>query len=78
MAEDLCTCCDLPLYSCGTVIEKRRRQDERAQRQRALQEPGVVPAKWPGSCTCGTPYLVGEPIRKTPDGYASALCCPAE
>lgn len=78
MAEELCTCCDLPLYSCGRAIEERRRQDERAVRQRALQEPGVVPAKWTGTCTCGTPYDVGAPIRKTPDGWANVICCPDE
>lgn len=77
MAEDLCACCDLPLYSCGRAIAEQKAADQRAQLQRALQEPGVVPAQHMiRSCPgCRSVVPVGHPIRKTPDGWVGVLCC---
>jgi hypothetical protein len=77
MAEELCTCCDLPLYSCGKAIAARQARDLRAQIERALDEPGVVAAKGlirscPG---CRSVVPVGHPIRKSPDGWVGVLCC---
>lgn len=75
--DELCTCCDLPLYSCGKALQARQAAELRAQIERALQEPGVVPAQYlirscPG---CRSVVPVGHPIRKTPDGYVGVLCC---
>lgn len=77
MAEDRCDCCDVPLYSCGRALAARQAADLRAQIERALQEPGVVPAAYlirscPG---CRSVVPVGHPIRKTRDGYVGVLCC---
>jgi hypothetical protein len=75
--SDLCTCCDLPLYSCGTALVEQRAKELRAQIQRALDEPGVVPAQHlirscPG---CRSVVPKGHPIRKSRDGWVGALCC---
>lgn len=76
-AEPRCDCCDLPLYACGTEAARRQAEDRKALVERALQVPGVVPARHQGRCPlCGTRYPSGEPIRKTPDGWVSTLCCP--
>lgn len=75
----LCDCCDLPIETCGKAAEARMADEIRAERERALAEPGVVGAKFPGRCaTCSTGYGRGEPIRHTDDGWAGAICCPAE
>lgn len=75
--EPRCTCCDLPLYSCGREIARRQAQERKARRERALQSPGVVSARHPGRCpSCGTRYAIGEPLTKTDDGWVSVLCCP--
>ena len=78
MSGDLCTCCDLPPESCGKAAERRRRLDLKAQIERALAEPGVIPAKHlirscPG---CRSVVPPGHPIRRTVDGWVGALCCP--
>jgi len=77
MSETLCTCCELPLYSCGKALEERRRRDLKAQIERALDEPGVVPAKHMiRSCPgCRAQVPMGHPIRKSRDGWVGALCC---
>jgi hypothetical protein len=77
MAEELCTCCDLPPESCGKAAEQRQRADLRAQIERALMEPGVVPAKHlirscPG---CRSVVPAWHPIRKAADGWVGVLCC---
>lgn len=77
--EERCACCDLPLYSCGAEVVRRQAQERRALRERALQRPGVVAARHRGRCpSCGQPFGVGEPVRKTPDGWVSVLCCPEQ
>lgn len=78
MAEDLCTCCDLPPESCGKAAERRQRLDLKAQIERALDEPGVVAAKHViRSCPgCRSEVPAGHPIRKSRDGWVGALCCP--
>jgi hypothetical protein len=74
---DLCECCDLPPESCGKAAEQQQRRERKARRERALQEPGVVPARHPiPACPgCREPVLVGEPIRRTVDGWVGVLCC---
>lgn len=77
MAEELCTCCDLPLYSCGTAAAAQKTRELRAQIARALDEPGVIAAKHvirecPG---CRSFVEKGHPIRKTVDGWCGVLCC---
>lgn len=77
MPPDRCVCCDLPVDQCGKAIEEKRRAEEKAERDRALALPGVVAASYPGTCpTCSTRYSVGEPIRRTDDGWSGVLCCP--
>jgi hypothetical protein len=68
------------MTSCGKALQARQAADLRAQIERALQEPGVVPAKHAiRSCPgCRSVVPVGHPIRKTPDGWVGVLCCPAE
>lgn len=76
-AEELCTCCDLPLYSCGRAIDEQARKEQRARRTRALAEPGVVAAQHHiRSCPgCGNPVPAGDPIRRTDDGWVGVFCC---
>ncbi|MFE2724218.1 ribonuclease H [Kitasatospora sp. NPDC059327] len=38
---------------------------------------GRLKAKFPGSCRCGRPYAVGEPIAKNPDGWGHPDCAQA-
>lgn len=72
-----CRCCDLPIDSCGTAAAKAIEAEERAVRERALQEPGVAPARRRGRCpSCGARFEVGEPIRKTSEGWTPVACCP--
>jgi hypothetical protein len=72
-----CDCCDLPAESCGRAIEQARRDELKALRQRALQQPGVVPARYPGTCpACRTPINPLDPVRRTEDGWTGVLCCP--
>jgi hypothetical protein len=59
------------------AIAEQRARDLKAQIQRALDEPGVVPARHvirecPG---CRSVVPVGHPIRKSADGWVGALCC---
>jgi hypothetical protein len=74
---DLCTCCDLPPESCGRAAEQRQRRDVRAQIERALDEPGVIRAKFLiGSCPgCRSVVPAGHPIRKARDGWVGVRCC---
>lgn len=73
---DRCTCCDLPVQSCGHAADQAAARQRKALRQQALAEPGVVPAQHPGRCPgCDTKFLPGEPIRKGPDGWHGVLCC---
>jgi hypothetical protein len=38
---------------------------KRARWERLLMEPGWIVALYPGSCIlCGTPWLIGAPIRR--------------
>ena len=79
MPEERCDCCDLPLYLCGVAAERRSEEIRRAENARAMQEPGVVAARFPTRCvTCGTAYRVGDPIRRADDdsGWSGAVCCP--
>lgn len=72
-----CHCCDLPVYSCGYEVARRRAEDRKAMVERALQRPGVVRARHRGRCpSCGSLIALGEPVRKTEDGWVSVLCCP--
>lgn len=75
MAER-CECCDLPADQCGRAAELRERRERKALYQQALATPGVIPARFPGTCPgCHTPYLQGAPIRKGPEGWHGVLCC---
>lgn len=75
--EGRCSCCDLPAYSCGRVIAARQSAERQAMVERALQRPGVVRARHTGRCaSCSSLVHLGEPIRKTEDGWVSVLCCP--
>lgn len=63
MNEPLCTCCDLPLSSCGKAAEDRQRAADR-QRETALVGRGFIAAKFSGVCAgCGDHYGVGAMIR---------------
>lgn len=74
-----CRCCDLPEFMCANGLVKAQAEQARAERSRALQQPGVTAAAYPGNCaTCRTRYTEGEPIRRTEDGWSSVLCCPPE
>lgn len=76
MREDRCDCCDLPVSSCGRAVEQRQRDEERARRERALDEDGTIEAVYPGVCpTCGTYFLPGEPLRRHNRAWFPVLCC---
>lgn len=72
-----CECCDLPPGQCGTAAERTEAAETRALRLRVLDRPGVMPATYGGGCaSCSTRYAVGDPIKRTRDGWSGALCCP--
>lgn len=71
-----CPCCDLPVESCGRAVAQQRDREARAQRERALNTYGTIPARFPGKCPgCGEWIDVGDPIRRTTDGWVGVLCC---
>ena len=83
MAER-CTCCDLPVESCGRAAEKRQQRAEQEARAELLVTRGWFPARYPGSCAgCGSYFRVGEPIRVNrnrrwtePVTYVASCCQP--
>lgn len=75
-----CTCCDLPLASCGLEVERRQRGAERTERQRLLTTPGAFVARYSGPCSgCGEWFKEGDPIVRSllAGQYRSLLCCGA-
>lgn len=79
VTTERCLCCDLPVESCGTAVAAAQAAEERAVRSRALEEPGVVAAAYPGNCaTCGLRYAKGDPVGHTEDGWSMTICCPRE
>lgn len=79
MPERRCSCCDLPVSMCGKAAEQAAADAHRARVARALAEPGVTPAKFPGRCpTCRSGIAVGDPVYRTEDGWTGYLCCPRE
>lgn len=68
-----CDCCDLPIETCGKVLEQAQAAEHRARVQRALAEPGAVAAAFPGTCPCGERYPKGTPIKASPDGWYDLL-----
>lgn len=78
---DYCDDCDFPtdMCQCGAAAAAAKREAEilKAERTRALSLPGVVAAKFPGTCpACRSRYADGDPIHHTPDGWVGTLCCP--
>lgn len=68
-----CTCCDLPVASCGKALEDARRAAAAAERTVRLAFPGWVAAAWPGLCLrCGDRFAAGAPIRSYAQGWS---CC---
>lgn len=73
-----CVCCDLPVESCGKSLELERARTDANVRSQRLEEAGVVPARYNGSCNgCGEWFPKGTPIRADPgeDGKWIAECC---
>ena len=73
-----CTCCDLPLASCGLEVERRQRASERVERQRLLRTPGAFLARYSGPCSdCGEWFKEGDPIVRAmlAGQYRCLLCC---
>jgi hypothetical protein len=83
--EDRCTCCDLPLYSCG----RRATLDVAQPRTTAPLSIGFAAllaesqagrwflAEYPGDCAvCGDEFKRGEEIRATGTGeWQGRDCC---
>lgn len=64
MTEDRCSCCDLPMISCGKAAERIARRQAMLERQVALGKPGATLAQYPGTCgDCGEPFEAGTPIQ---------------
>lgn len=92
MTEERCTCCELPIYSCGRTQERLQARQALLERQAALRKPGATLAAFPGQCgDCGERYEKGTPIQaRTAMGHRrpvergerpswrSLLCCGGE
>lgn len=77
-AEARCTCCDLPLISCGRVAEQRQRDELLRERARLRKTAGSVLAKFGGTCvSCEEWYPAGTVIVADDrlDGWRSLECC---
>lgn len=72
-----CTCCDLPVETCGLEAERRQRAAEQVERARLLATPGAFPARYDGPCVCGEWFKVGDPIirGRLAGQWRSLLCC---
>lgn len=74
-----CTCCDLPLASCGLEAERRQRAAELLELARLLKMPGAFPARYSGPCSsCGEWFKEGAPIvpsRNVVGTWRCLLCC---
>jgi hypothetical protein len=79
MSVQRCTCCDLPLESCGIEVERRQRQAAQVERARLLAIPGAFPARYDGPCVCGEWFKAGDPIVRGPDAgsWRCLMCCEA-
>jgi hypothetical protein len=66
---------DQPLGMALAEAIERARLDRKARTERALNEPGVTRARFPGRCVCNRPYPAGVPVRKHQDGWQNMLCC---
>jgi len=72
-----CTCCDLPVESCGRAVEVRQRREDANARSQALSLYGWFRAQFPGSCVvCREPFAIGDPISydSEREGYKSYCC----
>ena len=49
--EDRCTCCELPIYSCGKSKQDRQRWDEQQERAALPARPHTTPI--PYRCGAG-------------------------
>lgn len=69
-----CGCCDLPVESCGRVIEEARRAEAATERSRLLALSGWFAAEFESKCArCGEWFQPGTPIHRVAAiGWA---CC---
>lgn len=60
MSEARCTCCDLPVSSCGKAAEQRQRATARAER---TPHGATTTARYEGRCRYGNERVaVGDPL----------------
>lgn len=75
MSEPRCDCCELPVSMCGKAAEQRLRAAETAKRKALLALPGVIGARYSGTCGgCGEHFAEGAPIKRR-DRTWVADCC---
>lgn len=77
MADPRCDKSDLPPSMCSHCRGGQQDRYAAARRERLLDQPGVVAAKFPGRCgACGEPTRLGEGIMRNPDGHGwLGECC---
>jgi hypothetical protein len=76
--EPRCTCCELPVSSCGKAAESRQRQQDQAH-QRYLIKNGWFRSQYPGACDrCQEPFRPGTLIHANGLKSYLAICCAPE
>jgi len=79
MGEQRCTCCELPIYSCGKVKQEQQRRDEQRGRAALLARPSWFAAHYRGSCvSCGEWFEPGTPITAGSGGWRAECCARPE
>ena len=73
--DERCSCCDLPVSSCGKAAEQRQRAELAAERTR-LRAKGWFTSLYPGTCaSCGEPYEARALITvERPRGWRAECC----
>lgn len=75
MSEQRCDCCDLPVMSCGKAREVQLRQEAAARKRALLALPGVIAARFAGTCGgCGERFAEGVPLKRKGDNWVADCC----
>lgn len=73
--EERCDCCDLPVSMCGKAKEVQLRQEAAARRRALLALPGVIAARYAGTCgQCGERHPEGVPLKRKGDVWVADCC----